>query len=62
MSKDATLRRRMCRVNLHRKFTGFTHSDKETGFLAESANHNQVFKEKTRFLATHASAIKETAG
>jgi hypothetical protein len=60
MSKDAALRRRTCRVNLNRKFTGFTHSDKETGFLAESANHNQVFKGKTRFLAIRASAFKET--
>ena len=62
ISKDAALRRNTCPVNLNRKFTGFTHSDKETGFLAESANHNQVFKGKTRFLANHASALKETAG
>ena len=39
----------MCRVNLHQKFTGFTHSDKETGFLAESTHHNQELSKKPGF-------------
>ncbi len=39
----------MCRVNLHQKFTGFTHSDKETGFLAASTHHNQELSKKPGF-------------
>ncbi len=48
-SKDAAFRRRICPVNLHQKFTGFTHSDKETGFLVESTNHNQELSKKPGF-------------
>ncbi|WP_341731411.1 hypothetical protein [Microcoleus sp. EPA2] len=49
ISKDAAFRRRICPVNLHQKFTGFTHSDKETGFLPASTHHNQEFSKKPGF-------------
>ncbi len=48
----------MCPVNLHQKFTGFTHSDKETGFLAASTHHNQEFSKKPGFWPPRVSLQK----